>query len=158
MSPSETSRINFPTPLHNIQELIPKQRVTLALFSLFVNGLKPEIGDLIYTQAKSRMGKSPVARSLILHCVLKESENKNTVRFAKVIYSIISITTVSNSLIFATLTGYFSGICRTLNSTLYWRRKWQPTPVFLPGESQGRGAWMGCRLWGHTESDTTKVT
>ena len=24
---------------------------------------------------------------------------------------------------------------------MHWRRKWQPTPVFLPGESQGRGAW-----------------
>ena len=36
--------------------------------------------------------------------------------------------------------------------------KWQPTPVFLPGESQGRGSLVGCRLWGHTESDTTEVT
>ena len=41
---------------------------------------------------------------------------------------------------------------------LHWRRKWQPTPVFLPGESQGRGSLAGCRLWGHTESDTTEVT
>ena len=39
-----------------------------------------------------------------------------------------------------------------------WRRKWQPTPVFLPGESQGRRSLMGCRLWGHTESDTTEAT
>ena len=31
---------------------------------------------------------------------------------------------------------------------MYWRRKWQPTPVFLPGESQGQGSLMGCRLWG----------
>ena len=31
----------------------------------------------------------------------------------------------------------------------HWRRKWQPTPVFLPGESQGRGSLVGCRLWGH---------
>ena len=38
-----------------------------------------------------------------------------------------------------------------------WRRKWQPTPAFLPGESQGRGSLVGCRLWGHTESDTTEV-
>ena len=41
---------------------------------------------------------------------------------------------------------------------MYWRRKWQPTPVFLPGESQGRGSLVGCRLWGRTESDTTEVT
>ena len=40
----------------------------------------------------------------------------------------------------------------------YWRRKWQPTPVFLPGESQGWGSLVGCRLWGRTESDTTEVT
>ena len=41
---------------------------------------------------------------------------------------------------------------------LHWRRKWQPTPVFLPGESQGRGSLVGCRLWGRTESDTTEAT
>ena len=40
----------------------------------------------------------------------------------------------------------------------HWRRKWQPTPVFLPGESQGRGSLVGCRLWGCTESDTIEVT
>ena len=39
-----------------------------------------------------------------------------------------------------------------------WRRKWQPTPVFLPGECQGWESLVGCRLWGHTESDTTEVT
>jgi len=39
-----------------------------------------------------------------------------------------------------------------------WRRKWQPTPVFLPGESQGRGSLVGCRLWGRTELDTTEAT
>ena len=39
-----------------------------------------------------------------------------------------------------------------------WRRKWQPTPVFLPGESQGWGSLVGCRLWGHTESDATEAT
>ena len=36
-----------------------------------------------------------------------------------------------------------------------WRRKWQPTPVFLPGESQGQRSLVGCRLWGLTESDMT---
>ena len=39
---------------------------------------------------------------------------------------------------------------------LHWRRKWQSTPVFLPGESQGRGSLVGCRLWGRTESDATE--
>ena len=41
---------------------------------------------------------------------------------------------------------------------MHWRRKWQPTPVFLPGESQGRGSLVGCRLWGRTGSDTTEAT
>ena len=41
---------------------------------------------------------------------------------------------------------------------MHWRRKWQPTPVFLPGESQGWGSLVGCRLWGRTESDTTEAT
>ena len=39
-----------------------------------------------------------------------------------------------------------------------WKRKWQPTPVFLPGESQGRGSLVGCRLWGRTESDMIEAT
>ena len=43
-------------------------------------------------------------------------------------------------------------------STTPWRRQWQPTPVFLPGESQGWGSLVGCRLWGRTESDTTEAT
>ena len=38
-----------------------------------------------------------------------------------------------------------------------WSRKWQPTPVFLPGESQGPGSLVGFRLWGRTESDTTEA-
>ena len=40
----------------------------------------------------------------------------------------------------------------------FWRRQWHPTPVLLPGESQGQGSLMGCRLWGHTVSDMTEVT
>ena len=39
-----------------------------------------------------------------------------------------------------------------------WRRKWKPTPVFLPRESLGQGSWVGCHLWGRTESDTTEAT
>ena len=40
---------------------------------------------------------------------------------------------------------------------MHWRRKWQPTPVFLPGESQGWRSLVGCRLCGRTEWDTTEV-
>ena len=35
----------------------------------------------------------------------------------------------------------------SLFTFMHWRRKWQPTPVFLPGESQGWGSLVGCRLW-----------
>ena len=45
----------------------------------------------------------------------------------------------------------------SLFTFMHWRRKWQPTPVFLPEESQGQGRLVGCRLWGHTESDMTEV-
>ena len=46
----------------------------------------------------------------------------------------------------------------SLFTFMHWRRKWQLTPVFLPGESQGRGSLVGCRLWGHTELDMTEAT
>ena len=46
----------------------------------------------------------------------------------------------------------------SLCTFMHCRRKWQPTPVFLPGESQGWQSLVGCRLWGHTESDTTEAT
>ena len=45
----------------------------------------------------------------------------------------------------------------SLFTFMLWRRKWQPTVVLLPGESQGRGSLVGCRLWGCTESDTTEA-
>ena len=38
---------------------------------------------------------------------------------------------------------------------LFWRRQWQPTPVFLPGKSHGWRSLVGCSPWGHWESDTT---
>ena len=50
------------------------------------------------------------------------------------------------------------GGLQSIFTFMHWRRKWQPTPVFLPGKSQGRGSLVGCRLWGRTESDTTEVT
>ena len=46
----------------------------------------------------------------------------------------------------------------SLFTFMHWRRKWQPTPVFLPGGSQGRWSLVGCHLWGPAESDTTEAT
>ena len=44
----------------------------------------------------------------------------------------------------------------SLFTFMRWRRKWHPTPVFLPGESQGWGSLVGCSPWGRTESDMTE--
>ena len=41
----------------------------------------------------------------------------------------------------------------SLFAFMHWRRKWQPTPVFLPGESQGRGS-LGGSVYGVTQSRT----
>ena len=52
--------------------------------------------------------------------------------------------------------GYDWAASLSLFTFMHWRRKWQSTPVFLPGESQGEGSLVGCHLWGPTESDTTE--
>ena len=54
--------------------------------------------------------------------------------------------------------GQDSATSLSLFTFMHWRRKWQPTPVFFPGESQGRGSLVGCHLWGCTESVTTEGT
>ena len=54
--------------------------------------------------------------------------------------------------------GHDSVTSLSLFTFMHWRRKWQPTPVFLPGESQGWWSLVGCCLWGRTESDTTEAT
>ena len=39
---------------------------------------------------------------------------------------------------------------------MHWRRKWQPTPILLPGKSHGLRSLVGYSLWGREESDTTE--
>ena len=51
----------------------------------------------------------------------------------------------------------FNIVLKVLVMTI-WRREWQTTSVFLPGESCGWRSLVGCRLWGCTELDTTEVT
>ena len=52
----------------------------------------------------------------------------------------------------------FSSKSFVVSSLTFWRRKWQPTPVFLPGESHGRRNLVGYSPWGRTELDTTEAT
>ena len=54
--------------------------------------------------------------------------------------------------------GYDWATSLSLFTVMHQRRKWQPIPVFLPGESQGWGSLVGCHLWGCTELDTTEAT
>ena len=52
---------------------------------------------------------------------------------------------------------HFSSICANkLQSQVPWRRAWQPTPVFLPGEFHGQRSMAGYSPWGHKELDTTE--
>ena len=46
----------------------------------------------------------------------------------------------------------------SMHACIHWGRKWQPTPVFLPGESQGQRSLVGCHLWGCTKLDMTEAT
>ena len=61
-------------------------------------------------------------------------------------------------LMYYTIRFEFFAVSLVVFEVAYWRRKWQPTPVPLPGESQERGSLVVCPRWGHTESDTTEVT
>ena len=54
--------------------------------------------------------------------------------------------------------GHDGATSLSLFTFMHWRRRWQPTPVFLPGESRGWGSLVGCRLWGRVELDMTEVT
>ena len=49
-------------------------------------------------------------------------------------------------------------LVRSLIRKIFWRRAWQPTPVFLPGQSHGKRSLEGYSPRGHKELDTTEVT
>ena len=50
---------------------------------------------------------------------------------------------------------YFPKLCVCV-CVCVWRRQWQPTPVFLPGNSHGWRSLVGCHPWGRLESDRTE--
>ena len=52
--------------------------------------------------------------------------------------------------------GIFNETRMITDTYVNWRRKWQPTPVPLPGEAHGQGSLVGYSPWGHKESDMTE--
>ena len=91
---------------------------------------------------------------------MKKKKNKGiSILFSQWLYQFVFPPTVQEDSLFSTPSPAFT-VCRLFDDGLsdWWRRNWQSTPVFLPGESQGQWSLVGCRLWGHTQSDTTEVT
>ena len=83
---------------------------------------------------------------LILKCTPKKQQSSRQPFFAMALileYFIITLSFCDNQMLF---------------TFMHWRRKWQPTSVFLPGESQRQWSLVGCPLWGRTESDTTEAS
>ena len=50
----------------------------------------------------------------------------------------------------------YSTQVQSLGQKIFWRREWQPTPVFLPGKFHGQRSLVGYSPWSHKELDTTK--
>ena len=83
---------------------------------------------------------------------------------------LISVVQLSDLLFFSPMTSLVAQMvkcqptrteCRTPGfnpwvGKISWRRKWQPTPVFLPGKSHGQKSLVGYSPWGRKESDTTE--
>ena len=79
--------------------------------------------------------------------------------FSLAAFNILSLCLILVSLISMCLGVFLLGLILYGTLSASWRRRqWHPTPVLLPGESQGWGSPVGCRLWGRTESDTTEAT
>ena len=72
----------------------------------------------------------------------------------KILNKILSYILKAHDCIFVFLFSAGSG----MNSIYLWRRKWQPTPVFLPRESCGQSSMVGCHLWVRIELDMTEAT
>ena len=102
--------------------------------------------------------ETPIIRILV-HLILSQ----RSLRLSPVLF--ILFTLFCSSEVISTILSSSSLICSSapdilllILSRVFWRRKWQPTPVFLPGESHGRRSLVGCSPWGCTESDTTEAT
>ena len=128
-----------------------KWNLYLTLPTLFSPGPLPmgsvseDLWRLIWGRKKSYLRKST------LLVISRELPLAVSLAWASEVHRLLGILAFSTNLNLMVL-------ALSLFTSMHWRRKWQPTPVFLPGESQGWGSLVGCRLWGRTESDTTEVT
>ena len=97
----------------------------------------------------------------LLYIVVSASavqQNESAIHTYRQTYIHTYIHTYPFSLELLSHSGHHSTLSRVLLQCSHQLSKWQPTPVFLPGESQGWGSMVGCHLWGRTESDTTEAT
>ena len=109
----------------------------------FVGPLSPALqADFLPTEPEKK------ASYLLLHNKLPLNQGLKTTNFYYI--------TVSVSQAFGS--ARYRATSLSLFTFTQWRRKWQPTPVFLPGESQEWQSLVGCCLLGRTESDTTEAT
>ena len=146
---------------------------------LSCNNLGKSNGDIKGRGAKEKCGwKVNKAPHFIVHISFMEWQSKDYFAFFKFVHlsgyhSEKAMATHSNTLAWkipwmeeprrlqsmgSPRVGHDWATSLWLFTFMHWRRKWQPTPVFLPIESQGCGSLVGCRLWGCTESDMTEVT
>ena len=110
-------------------------------------------------------GKSHGQRSLVVHRVTKSWTQLRDWACIHIVFLLFSLNSLNFTSLHVFILFYFLiyiklhaflNIHNIMN--VLWRGKWQPTPVFLPGESCGQRNLVGCCLWGCTELDTTEVT
>ena len=142
----------------------PQSHIT-CLLSPCLRGISS--GEAYETDFLPKAGRSQhlSSRTFLLHCTLDHclfSETLLTWRFQNRILLVALVLFLLflflHHLFFFSLQFLLSCLLELLFYHSLRRRKQQPTPVFLPGESQGQGSLVGCCLWGRTESDTTEVT
>ena len=113
-------------------------------------GSRCETGDMRLPQ-QSVVLVSPALPSAVIFCT------QTSCLFERLVSDIGTLT--SDSIIADSLFSPGNTVSFCFANTLYcfsWRRKWQPTPVFLPGKSHGWSSLVGYSPWGRKESDTTE--
>ena len=136
---SQVKVIVNPNPHHQMGYFIYKLKINRAPFVFFFGSLQGIIVEMQGSRHESEKAMAPHSSTLAWEIPWMEELGR-----------LQSMGSLGVGHDWATSLSFFT--------FMHWRRKWQPTPVFLPGESQGRWSLVGYCLWGRTELDTTDVT